>query len=124
MSTGSGDAPNVTATSAVDGAFTGIVFDEDAEQLPVSTVTLSVTLPEAGAVNVIEAVPLPDVMVPPVIDHEYVVPAGPELTEAMLPVELAVSEAGAVMVAFGVGLTETVCDALAEQPLASVTVTL
>ena len=42
----------------------------------------------------------------------------------MLPVELASTVDGAVIVAFGLGETLTVFDAVAEHPFASVTVTL
>jgi hypothetical protein len=46
------------------------------------------------------------------------------VTDALLPVELAVTADGAVMVAVPTFVTFTVCDAVAVQPFASVTVTV
>ena len=111
-------------------AFAGAVpvtfttFVEELEQPPVVTVTPSVTEPEAGAENVIEDVPLPAVIVPPVIDQEYVDEGDEVATEALLPVEFALTDVGAVIVEFGTAFTAIVCEADAEQPLPSVTVTL
>jgi hypothetical protein len=91
---------------------------------PFVSVTARFTEPEAPALNVIDGVPLPAVIVPLAIDHEYVVPAGPGATDAVLPVEFGVTEAGAVIVMAASVETVTVFEADAEQPLASVTCTL
>ena len=68
--------------------------------------------------------PAPDVIVPPLIDQEYVVPTGPAGAEAALPVEFGRTIAGAVIVGVPSAVTFTVCEVLAEQPFTSVTVTL
>jgi hypothetical protein len=64
-----------------------------------TTVTPRATLPEAPAVNLIVCVPTPDVIVPPEIVHVYLPPVPAEGTEAVLPVELAHTTLGAVIVA-------------------------
>ena len=53
----------------------------------------------------------------------YVVPPGPAVTFALLPVELGVSADGAAIVACG-AIASTVFEPLALQPAALVTVTL
>jgi hypothetical protein len=64
----------------------------------VVTVTPSVTLPPAPAVKVIWFVAAPPVIVPPEIVQLYVVPAGPALIDAMLPVDDAATLFGALIV--------------------------
>lgn len=98
------------------------VVDPDCVHEPLVSVTLNVT-GDVPAENTIEEVPLPEVIVPFVIDQEYVVPAGPAGTDAALPVELAATDEGAVIVSAARLDTVTVCDTLAEQPFASVTCT-
>jgi F0F1-type ATP synthase membrane subunit c/vacuolar-type H+-ATPase subunit K len=94
-----------------------------AEQpFPFVTVSVRPTLPEAPAVYVIVWMFVALVIVPFVIDQEYVVaPAGPE---AVLPVEFAQTCAGeGVIVGMaGRGLIGTLDVAWAEQPEAFVTV--
>ena len=91
----------------------------------VVTTTVSETAPDDPAVNVIDGVVEPAVMVPPLMDHTYVVPAGPAATDAVLPVEPGTIVLGAVIVAEGIGLTVTLTGgALPVQPVLSVTVTL
>ena len=117
-----GEAFIVMATSAAKPIGT------DNEPLPtqpfVLTVTLSETLVPLPALKVMTFVPWPAVIVPPLIDHVYVVPVGPEATDAELPVEFAPTLCGALIVACGAFDSVTIFDALALQPLAFVTVTL
>src|ERR1043165_4479986 len=90
------------------------------------TVTLSVSVPTAPAVKVMLFVPVPPVIVPLVIDQLYDAPAPAFATEATLPVVPVCAEPGAVIVAFGFGLTETVVTAegALEQLLPLVTTTV
>jgi hypothetical protein len=76
------------------------------------TVQFKTTLPLELALNVIEWVPEPAVIVPPLIVQLYVPPedAG---TEAVFPVELAQTDAGAVIVEPGSGLIVTTSVAVA-----------
>jgi hypothetical protein len=93
-------------------------------QPPDATVTPSCTEVPEPAVNEITFVPWPLVIVPPLMVQEYVVPAGPAVTEAVAVAPLS-TLAGAVIVAFGSGSTVTGTDAeVAEHPLAPITVTL
>src|SRR4051795_798687 len=62
------------------------------------------------------SVPLPLVMVPLLIDQAYVAPAPAFGTEALLPVEVAQTFAGVVIVADGIGLKTTVVDDCALPP--------
>ena len=90
-----------------------------------ATTTVRVTLPVAPAVNVIDGVFAPAVIVPPLIDHVYVVPAGPAWTDAVLPLDPGTTVDGAVIVVDGVALTVTLtAGAVPEQPVLSVTTTL
>jgi hypothetical protein len=104
----------VTATLAV----------EELEQLPTATVTPRVIGVDVEALKVMDEVPFPLVIVPLVIDHEYVAAPAGVATDATLPVELTLTLAGAVIVEFGTEVMETVCAAEAEQPLPSVTETV
>ena len=89
------------------------------------TVTVSVTMPDEPAVNVIDDVLAPAVMVPPVMVQAYVVPAAPVGTDALLPVDPGATVCGAVMVVAGVLLTVTATGAdVPEQLVVSVTVTV
>jgi len=63
--------------------------------LPFVTVTSSWTVSEDPAVKIIVRVPLPDVIVPFVIDQLYVAPAPAEGTEALLPGEFGQIDVGA-----------------------------
>ena len=65
------------------------------------TTQFNVTEPEAPAVNVTVEPVWPAVIVPPVIDHEYVAP-DVVATDAVLPVEFAHTDDGAVIVCDGV----------------------
>ena len=83
-------------TTAV-GALIGMTRDADAEpHVPAVTVTVSVTVPELAAMNVIDDVLAPDVIDPPSMPQEYVI-AGSLGTEAELPVELGQTEVGALI---------------------------
>ena len=123
MATGSGVAVAVTARSA-------FTLESDTFAVPVAeqpllvTVTESETAPLEPAVNAIDGVPLPELIVPLVTDHVYVVPAGPAATEAALPLEFGSTDDGAVMDAFGVGFTVTTTGAevALQLPLEIVTV--
>jgi len=88
------------------------------------TVMPRLTVPAGPAVKMMLFVPAPAVIVPFAIVHVYVVPAGPLLTAAVLPIELGSTLAGAVIVASGVLDVATVFVAVALQPEAFVTVTL
>ncbi len=114
------------AVMAAEGTgFTVTFVDPFAEQpAAVATVTVSCTGPVAAASNVIDAVPVPPVIVPFVIPHVYVAPAPASGTLAACPVVLAQTAEGAVIVAEGTGFTVTFADSLAEQPAAVATVTV
>jgi hypothetical protein len=102
--------------------FADFVSEQPAE---VVTVTCSVSVPGAPAVNVMLDVPVPAVIVPLVIDQLYVAPAPAFATDALLPVEPATTLDGAVIVAFGFGLIVTVVvaeEALLQLPLVTTTV--
>src|SRR5260221_12949450 len=93
----------------VTGGPTEMLADLASEQpAAVVTVTFSVSVPPAPAVKVMLFVPAPAVIVPLVMPHAYVAPTPALATEAMLPVVVACTEAGAVIVAFGFGLIVTV----------------
>ena len=64
------------------------------------TVTLSVVVPDAPAVNAMAFVPAPPVIAPFTIDHAYDAPAI-AATLALLPVELGHVDDGALIVAAG-----------------------
>jgi len=81
---------------------------DDGQPVDDVTVTLSDTAPEDPAVNLIAFVLAPDVIVPFVIDQEYVTPAPALGTEALLPVELAHTDPGPVMTVEGSGFRLTV----------------
>src|SRR5205823_5206520 len=76
----------------------------------VVTVTWSVSVPTMPAVKLMLLVPLPLLIVPLVIDHAYVAPTPALATEAVLEV-VDIIEPGAVIAAFGFGLTVTTVDA-------------
>ena len=66
----------------------------------------------------------PDIIETPALEMQYsprLIEASSELTEAMLPVELETTLAGAVIVAFGFGLMVTLTVFVAEQPEGLVT---
>src|ERR1051326_190812 len=91
---------------------------------PLVTVSVSPTEPEAPAVYVTVCEVWPPVIVPLVIDQEYVVaPAGPL---AVLPVELghADGEEGVIVGDDGLAFTVTSCEFVAAQPFAFVTVSV
>ena len=96
----------------------------DAEALLLQIPAVALTERRAGetlsTVKVTDVVPWPPVIEPLVIDQLYVAPTPALATEAMLPAEPALTLPGAVMVAFGFGLTLTVvmADAALLQPLA------
>ena len=85
-----------------------LIEPDDVQPADDVTVTLSDTAPEGPAVNLIDFVPVPDVIVPIVIDQEYVAPDPALGAEAVLPSEFAHTDAGAVMAAEGSGFTLTV----------------
>ena len=89
---------------------------------PFVTTSVRFTLPEAPAVYVTACAFVAEVIVPPVIDHAYVVaPAGPE---AVFPVESAHTPPGGTPVIVGVAgfaLIAAVALFVAEQPEAFVT---
>ena len=88
------------------------------------TLTDSITAPEAPAVNLILFVPLPDVMVPLVIDHTYVAPVPEEGTEAVTAVAEGHTLVGTVIVALGAANILTVLGvAKVEHPAEVVAVT-
>ena len=93
------------------------------EQLPFVTVTLIVMEPPFPAVHVIDGVPWPPAMMPPLMVHAYVVPAGPAGTDAVLPFVFAPTDGGALMATLPDPAMETFFDALALQPELPVTVT-
>jgi hypothetical protein len=102
--------------------FADFVSEQPAD---VVTVTCSVSVPAAPAVNVMFDVPVPAVIVPLVMDQLYVAPAPAFATDALLPVEPATTLDGAVIVAFGFGLIVTVVvaeEALLQLPLVTTTV--
>lgn len=101
------DAPLMTGVVTVTGTLTLPTV----EHAPLVTVTLSVTLPLAGAVKLTDGVAPPPVIAPLVIVQLYVAPAV-AVTLARLFVLFAQTFAGAVMVA-GAGL-ETVIVVAAE----------
>ena len=106
--------------SGAGAALMGIVAFALALQPPLSTVTFSVTLPDAAAVNVIVFVPAPPVIVPLVIVHVYVAPVC-DATLAFAEVD-AHTEAGALIVAVGEGLIGTATLPLFVQPAVDVIV--
>jgi hypothetical protein len=121
--TGFGAAIAVSARSAASVMAT--VALPEAVQEPLVTTMLITALPLAPAVHVIDGVPTPFVIVPPVIDQLYVAPDAAAGTEAVLPEEAAGTEDGAVTVVVVAPLeTVTVFDAEPVQPAAVVTVTL
>lgn len=121
--TGFGPAIAVRARSAASVMAT--VALPEAVQEPLVTTTLITALPLAPAVQVIDGVPLPFVIVPPLIDQLYVAPVAAGGTEAVLPAEDAATEEGAVTVVVEAPLeTVTVFEAEPLQPAAVVTVTL
>jgi len=97
---------------------------EEPHPLPLVTVTFSVTLPLAPAENVIVRVPAPAVIVPFVIDQEYVAPAPASGTDAVWPVALGQSVVGAVISEEGSGFTVARVVAGADVHPATVAVTL
>jgi hypothetical protein len=96
-----------------------------AEQPLSVTVTPNVTVPDGPAVNVIDAVVVDDVMVPPLIVHAYVADGDPAGTETTLPAEFGATAGGAVIVAAGgvQAVIATAADPVAVQ-LLSVTMTV
>jgi hypothetical protein len=97
----------------------------DAVHDPVVMTMLMTALPLASAVQVIDGVPSPFVIVPPLIDQLYAEPGAAGGTEARLPAELEATEEGAVTVVVVVPLeTVTVFEDEAVHPAAFVTVTL
>jgi hypothetical protein len=75
------------------------------EQPPAVTVTSSLVVPEAPAVKAIDWVLLADVIWPFVIDQAY---AAPDVAvDALLPVDPAQTELGAVILQSGISLTTT-----------------
>lgn len=121
--TGFGLADAVRARSAA--SVTATVTLPDAVQEPLVMVRLSVALGPLPAVQTIDGVPLPLVIVPPEIDQAYVEPFCAAATEAVLPVELLATEEGARIVALEMPEEMVmVFDADAVQPEAFVTVTL
>lgn len=78
---------------------------------PFVTVTPSVSDVPVPAVKVIDDEVPPAVIVPPVIVHAYVDPAGPAGTLAMFPVDAAPTADGAVIVTVGWVTTVTLVDA-------------
>jgi hypothetical protein len=117
------DADMASARSAAS-APTLIVALPLALQPPLVMVTPRVSVGPLPAVKTMAFVPCPLVIAPPVIVHANVVPAGPTVTLAALPVEPGATFDGAVMFATGAGESATVFDVLALQPAAFVTVTL
>src|ERR1051325_8136568 len=111
----------------IDGAAVTVTLAERVSTQPFAFVTVacSVNVPTAPAVKVMLFVPVPAVIVPLVIDQLYDAPAPALATEATLPVVPVCTAPGAVIVAFGFGLTETVvtAEAALAQPL-SVTTTV
>jgi len=59
-------------TVAVGVDWMGSVRDTDVDPQPLDSVTVTITFPDAPAVNVIAAFAALDVIAPPEIDHEYV----------------------------------------------------
>ena len=102
-----------------------------AEQLPLTTATLSCALPLAPTLKVMLVVPCPDVIAPFVMPHEYVAPAVGLTMLATSPVAFGHALAGALIAALG-GVHATVttfenCDvpspnAESEQPEPSIAV--
>jgi hypothetical protein len=122
-STGLGVAVAESARSAASAMATVVL--PEAVQEPLVTTTLMTAVPLGPAVQRIDGVPLPLVMVPPVIVQSYVEPLWAAGTEAVLDVELEATEAGAETVVLDAPLpTETVCDAEPVHPAALVTLTL
>lgn len=120
--TDGGTLCNVRLRSAVA---TPVVKVPVALQPLMATTTERLTTPVDPAVNVIDGVFAPAVMVPPLIDQVYVVPTGPAATDALLPVDPGTTVEGAVIVVEGGALTVTfTAGAVPLQPVASVTVTL
>lgn len=111
------------AVVVADGAaLIGIVaFELLAQPLGAVTVIESATLPVDPGVKVMAFVPAPPVMLPLLIDQLYDAPA--VAVTLALPVDVAQIEAGAVMADAGAGLIVTFALPLAEQLVASVTVT-
>jgi len=100
---------DVGAVIAATGTgLTGTLVEPVALQLALVTITLRPTGPLEPAVNLIDRVPAPSVIVPFVIDQAYVAPVPAFGTEAELPVESAHTAAGAVITAEGAGFTLTV----------------
>ena len=97
---------------------------EAAQPLALVTVTFNETLPVAPAEKVIARVLEPAVIVPLVIDQEYVAPEPASGTEAVLPVEFGQTEEGAVTVEEGTAFTVAVVVAGADAQPPTVTVTL
>ena len=121
--TGFGPAFAVRARSAA--AVMATVALPEAVQEPLVTTMLITALPLPPAVQVIDGVPSPFVIVPPVIDQLYVAPVAAAGTEALLPAEVAATEDGAVTLVVDAPLeTVTVFDAEPLQPAAVVTVML
>ena len=100
----------------------GTVLDPVATQPFLFTLTLNTTLPLGAAVKVMLSVPAPPVIVPPVMVHVYEAPATMDV-EAVLPVELAQTFAGALMTAAGGAVIVTELLPVLTQPLL-VTVTV
>lgn len=100
---------NVVGPLAVMVGVTGIVMGMVRVALalhpPALTTTSRTTDPDTAAANVIAEVFCPEVIVPPLIVHEYVAPLTNGV-EALLPVELLQTDAGAVIAAGG-SLTAT-----------------
>jgi hypothetical protein len=69
VTTGSGRAV-IDAESSAVAPMMPTVAEFDVVQVPLVTVTLKLIVPDAGALKRIDVVPLPDVIVPPLIDHE------------------------------------------------------
>jgi hypothetical protein len=97
-------------------------LDVAEHELEFVTLTERVIVPEPPAVYVTLLVPVPAVMDPLVIFHEYIAPTPASGTDAEFPVELAHAAVGVVIVALGDGLIVTVAFEDAEQPLLLVTV--
>ena len=119
------DAGTLCSVRLRSAVATPVVKVPVALQPLMATTTVRLTTPLDPAVNVIDGVIAPAVMVPPLIDQMYVVPAGPAATDAVLPVDPGMTVEGAVIVVEGAALAVTfTAGAVPLQPVASITVTL
>src|SRR5262249_40181792 len=100
-SVGSASSAVPVETHAPEEEIVGDASSVAEQPAPLTTVTPRVTEPELPAVNAIERVPLPPVIVPFPIVQAYVAPAPASGTEAALPAEPEQTWAGAVIVASG-----------------------